>query len=117
MRLLLAVHSQLEPSASGPTTGRLALGLEIFLVGFGPEFLGSFHRTMVRDSLQEPTGPPRKATAYGCWQNTEWVGTAYYLFLCLGQVCIETTFLSKLHQPSVDSFSHIFVKFSGTVVM
>lgn len=44
---LLAVHSQLEPSASGPVTraSRLALGLEVSLVGFGPVLLGSFTET------------------------------------------------------------------------
>lgn len=43
----LAVHSQPEPSASGQVTRvpRLALGLEVFLVGFGPVLLGSFTET------------------------------------------------------------------------
>lgn len=68
------------------------------------------------DSLQEPTGPPHKAAIpCSCWQNTEWVTVAAcYLFLRLGQVYIETSFLSKLNQLSVGSFSRVFVKFRGS---
>lgn len=75
---LLAVLSHLEPSESGQVTRvpRLALGLEVFLVGFGPVLLGSFTETWSGTAPSNQRPPLCKAIPYGCWRNTEGVVAA-----------------------------------------
>lgn len=73
---LLAVLSHLEPSESGQVARvpRLALGLEGFLVGFGPVLLGSFTETWSgtaprnqRAPLAKPSPMDAGGTQKGSW--------------------------------------------------
>lgn len=113
---LLAVLSHLEPSESGQVARvpRLALGLEVFLVGFGPVLLGSFTETWSGTAPRNqwaPLAKPSPMDAGGTQKGGR--DCVVNLCLCLDQACIETTFLSKRHRLPTDPFP-VSVKFRGT---